>query len=169
MTLLAVPSGQDEKVAMPTNETKHLPSSDPITGEPTADESPPITRHFTLQSEKEVTIRQVAPLVMVLTGATFLNTISAQSVVIILPLISRDLNIPESRQQWVVSAYALTTGSFLLLFGKLGDVYGKRVLFIIGAFWFGATCLGSAFSPVEICIYTMRALQGVVSTNLHCQ
>ena len=52
--------------------------------------------------------------------------------VIILPLISRDLNIPETRQQWVVSAYALTVGSFLLLWGKLGDVYGKRLLFILG-------------------------------------
>ena len=86
--------------------------------------------------------------------------------VIILPLISRDLNIPETRQQWVVSAYALTVGSFLLLWGKLGDVYGKRLLFILGAFWFGATALGAAFSPVEICMYTMRALQGIVSAMI---
>jgi hypothetical protein len=88
---------------------------------------------------------------------------SAQSVVILLPSISRDLNIPETRQQWIVSAYALTAGSFLLLFGKLADVYGKRLLFILGALWFGATALGVAFSPSEICMYTMRAFQGIVS------
>jgi MFS family permease len=87
---------------------------------------------------------------------------SIQSVVIILPSISRDLNIPQTRQQWIVSAYALTSGSFLLLFGKLADVYGKRLMFILGSLWFGATSLGVAFSPVEICMYAMRALQGVV-------
>lgn len=86
---------------------------------------------------------------------------------IILPLISRDLKIPATRQQWVVSAYALTVGSFLLLWGKLGDVYGKRLLFILGALWFGATALGAAFSPTEICMYTMRALQGVVSIIIY--
>ena len=41
------------------------------------DGSPPIVRHFTLESQKEVTIRQVAPLVLILTGATFLNVSSA--------------------------------------------------------------------------------------------
>jgi MFS family permease len=91
---------------------------------------------------------------------------SIQSVVIILPSISRDLNIPQTRQQWIVSAYALTSGSFLLLFGKLADVYGKRLMFILGSLWFGATSLGVAFSPVEICLYAMRALQGVVSITL---
>jgi MFS family permease len=91
------------------------------------------------------------------------KTISAQAVVITLPSISHDLNIPETRQQWIVSAYALTSGAFLLLCGKLADVYGKRLMFILGCFWISATSLGCAFSPVEICIYIMRALQGLVS------
>jgi hypothetical protein len=42
-------------------------------GDSVVEESPPIVRHFTLESQKEVTIRQVAPLVLILTGATFLN------------------------------------------------------------------------------------------------
>ncbi|KAH8669746.1 major facilitator superfamily-domain-containing protein [Tricladium varicosporioides] len=113
------------------------------------------------QAAKDVTIRQVAPLVLVLTFATFLNEI--QAVVILLPGISRDLNIPPTRQQWVVSAYALTAGSFLLLFGKLGDVYGKKLLFLAGCFWVTATALGTAFSPAEVCIYVMRALHGMAS------
>jgi MFS family permease len=140
----------------------------------------PLSVHETSASTlREVTIKQVAPLVLVLTGATFLNvsylqlpsalfwpakTISVQSVVIILPAISRDLNIPETRQQWIVSAYALTSAAFLLLCGKLADVYGKRLLFILGCFWVAATTLGAAFSPVEVCIYIMRALQGLVCT-----
>lgn len=123
--------------------------------------SSPLELHRTTSVAQEVTIRQVAPLVLILTGATFLNTISAQSVVIILPEISKDLNIPETRQQWIVSAYALTSGAFLLLCGKLADVYGRRVLFIIGCFWIVAATLGAAFSPVEVCMYVMRALHGL--------
>ncbi|KUJ23914.1 MFS multidrug transporter-like protein [Mollisia scopiformis] len=110
---------------------------------------------------QEPTIRQVAPLVLILTGASFLNTTGVQSVVIILPSITRDLHIPETRQEWIVSAYGLTSAAFLLLCGKLSDVYGKRLLFILGCFWLTATTLGAAFSPNEICMYTMRALQGL--------
>ncbi|TVY53534.1 putative MFS-type transporter [Lachnellula cervina] len=130
-------------------------------------ELPPLsTRINTVESRgdaKEVTIRQVGPLVLILTGATFLNTLSLQAVVILLPEMSRDLNIPSTRQQWIVSAYALTSGSFLLLAGKLGDVYGKRLLFISGCFWITAVSLGTAFSPVEICLYVMRALHGLAA------
>ncbi|KAL5327566.1 hypothetical protein ACEPPN_005266 [Leptodophora sp. 'Broadleaf-Isolate-01'] len=125
-------------------------------------DSPPLALHAsTANSQKEVTIRQVAPLVLILSGAAFINTLSIQSVVILLPSITEDLNIPDTRQQWIVSAYSLTSGSFLLLAGKLADVYGKRWLFILGSFWLAATTLGAAFSPVEICMYIMRALQGV--------
>ncbi|KAG4418047.1 hypothetical protein IFR04_008784 [Cadophora malorum] len=123
---------------------------------------PPLAVHAsTANSQKEVTVRQVAPLVLILSGAAFINTLSIQSVVILLPDITDDLNIPDTRQQWVVSAYSLTSGSFLLLAGKLSDVYGRRWLFILGSFWLAATTLGAAFSPVEICMYIMRALQGV--------
>ena len=82
--------------------------------------------------------------------------------VILLPEITRDLNIPPTRQQWVVSAFALTSGAFLLLCGKLSDVYGKKLLFVAGCLWVAATALGTAFSPVEVCMYIMRALQGLV-------
>ncbi|KAF5878607.1 putative drug resistance protein [Botrytis fragariae] len=124
---------------------------------------PVVVKVETRFSEKEVTIRQVAPMVIVLTGATFLVTIAAQAVIIILPEISRDLNIPQTRQQWVLSSYALTSGSFLLLWGKLGDVYGRKLLFILGALFTSATCIATAFSPVEICLYVMRALHGLAS------
>lgn len=95
-----------------------------------------------------------------------LQTVSAQSVVIILPSLSRALNINEASQQWVVSAYALTSGAFLLLAGKLADVYGKRVMFIMGCFFITASTIGAAFSPNDICIYVMRALAGLVSDSL---
>ena len=87
---------------------------------------------------------------------------SSTVIIILLPSIARDVHIAEPQQQWVVSAFSLTSGSFLLLAGKLGDVYGRKMLFILGNFWFTATSFGVAFSPNEICLFVMRALQGLV-------
>lgn len=72
MRIAAAPVGIDDKKCAPDGE-KDAPASILVAGDSTVEESPPIVRHFTLESQKEVTIRQVAPLVIVLTGATFLN------------------------------------------------------------------------------------------------
>lgn len=54
-------------------------------------------------------------LVITLTGAAFLNTLSVQASVIILPTIGRELEIAPAGQQWIVSSYSLAFGCFLLL------------------------------------------------------
>ncbi|KAK4221809.1 aminotriazole resistance protein [Podospora fimiseda] len=100
-------------------------------------------------------------LVATVTGASFLNTLSGQAVVIILPTIGRDLGIPDSRLQWIVSAYALTFGCFLLLWGRIADIYGKRIIFIYGSAWFAITMLVNPFLPNEIAFDLFRGLQGL--------
>ncbi|KAK4183405.1 major facilitator superfamily domain-containing protein [Podospora australis] len=100
-------------------------------------------------------------LVITVTGASFLNTLSGQAVVIILPTIGRDLNIPDTRLQWIVSAYSLTFGCFLLLWGRIADVYGKRKIFIWGSAWFALTMLINPFLPNEIAFDLFRGLQGL--------
>jgi hypothetical protein len=120
-------------------------------------------------------------LVATLTGASFLNvsqllvcrcfvrgspkqqSLSGQAVVIILPTIGKDLNIPEARLQWILSAYSLTFGCFLLFWGRVGDIYGKRKIFIWGSAWFAATTLVNPFLPNEIAFDLFRGLQGLVS------
>ena len=77
MGVETAPVGNDETKAAVDGE-KGFPSSRLVTGEAVVGESSPIVRHFTLESQKEVTIRQVAPLVIVLTGATFLNASTAR-------------------------------------------------------------------------------------------
>lgn len=84
-----------------------------------------------------------------------------QAAVIVLPTIGKDLNIPASRQQWVVSSYALTFGCFLLLWGRLGDLYGKRLVFLYGSAWFTITSVIIPFLPNEISFDVMRGLQGL--------
>lgn len=81
---------------------------------------------------------------------------------IILPTIGRDLNIPEGRQQWVVSAYALTFGCFLLLWGRIADIYGKKRIFVLGSAWVTITTIVNPFVPNEIAFDLFRGLQGLV-------
>ncbi|KAK4651710.1 hypothetical protein QC762_601070 [Podospora pseudocomata] len=100
-------------------------------------------------------------LVATVTGASFLNTLSGQAVVIILPTIGRDLSIPDTRLQWIVSAYSLTFGCFLLLWGRIADIYGKRRMFIFGSAWFAMTMLVNPFLPNEIAFDLFRGLSGL--------
>jgi MFS family permease len=86
-----------------------------------------------------------------------------QSVVIILPTIGDELSIPESRLQWIVSSYSLAFGCFLLLWGRIGDIYGKRLIFIGGSVWVAAVTVANAFVPNEIVFDLFRGLHGLVS------
>lgn len=104
--------------------------------------------------------RKIA-LVVTVTGAALMNTMSVQAAVIILPTIGRDLNIPSARQQWIVSSYALAFGCFLLLWGRLADVYGKRPIFILGSAWVCVVTLVCPFVPSEIGFDVFRGLQGL--------
>ncbi|EFX02166.1 efflux transporter [Grosmannia clavigera kw1407] len=105
-------------------------------------------------------------LVVTTASAGFLNIVSLQSAVIIMPTISRDLNIPASRQQWVLSSYTLAFGCFLLIWGRVADLYGKRPVFILGsAFVVGAAAnvptaigiLGVTFPPGKAKNYAFSA------------
>ncbi|EHK17433.1 uncharacterized protein TRIVIDRAFT_75898 [Trichoderma virens Gv29-8] len=102
-------------------------------------------------------------LVATVTGAAFLNTLSLQSVVIILPTIGRRLSIPESRQQWIVSSYSLAFGCFLLFWGRVADLYGKRLIFIWGSIWVTAVMAANPFVPNEIGFNLFRGLHGLGS------
>ncbi|GME33076.1 major facilitator superfamily domain-containing protein [Neofusicoccum parvum] len=100
-------------------------------------------------------------LVATLTGASFLNTFAVQAAVIILPTIAEALDIPASRAQWIVSAYLLTFGCFLLLWGRIADLYGKRMVFILGSAWVTVTVAANPFMPNEIAFDVFRGLQGL--------
>jgi MFS family permease len=88
-------------------------------------------------------------------------------VVIILPQIGRALDVPDTRLQWVVSSYVLTFGCFLLLWGRIADIYGKRLIFILGSFWVTICCIVNAFIPTEIAFDLFRGLHGLVSWFLY--
>ncbi|KAL2401281.1 Low affinity ammonium transporter [Exophiala dermatitidis] len=86
---------------------------------------------------------------------------SVQSSVILLPNISRDLNIPPGRQQWVTSAYNIALGCALLCWGRMADIYGRRRIFLAGMAFITVVTIAIPFSPNEVAFDILRALQGL--------
>ena len=78
-----------------------------------------------------------------------------------LPSIQGSLGFTESALVWVVNAYMLTYGGFLLLGGRLGDLYGKRRLFLAGITLFTAASLVCGIAGTQAVLVAARALQGL--------
>ena len=78
-----------------------------------------------------------------------------------LPTIRESLAFSESSLAWVVNAYLLTSGGFLLLGGRLGDLYGHRRLFLIGIALFTLASLVCGFAGSQLVLVGARALQGL--------
>src|SRR6266850_100095 len=78
-----------------------------------------------------------------------------------LPSIRTDLGFTETSLAWVVNAYLLTFGGFLLLGGRLGDLYGHRRLFVSGIALFTLASLACGLANSQGLLETARAVQGV--------
>src|SRR6266581_5950985 len=82
-------------------------------------------------------------------------------VVVALPAIQRDLGITVSSLEWVFNAYALTFGVLLLTGGKLADLLGRRLIFIVGLFVFTASSLACGLANSAGFLIGARTVQGV--------
>ncbi|KRM67564.1 major facilitator superfamily permease [Apilactobacillus ozensis DSM 23829 = JCM 17196] len=80
--------------------------------------------------------------------------------------ISNELSLSPQILSWVTNAYALTFGGFLLLAGKAGDVYGRKVIFLLGLIIFSVGSLMVGLSINGLMIILMRAVQGLGSAIL---
>ncbi|NKI92947.1 DHA2 family efflux MFS transporter permease subunit [Rhizobacter sp. SG703] len=78
-----------------------------------------------------------------------------------LPSIRSDLGFSETSLVWVVNAYMLTFGGFLLLGGRLGDLYGQRRLFLLGIAGFTLASLGCGLAQSQGLLIVARAVQGL--------
>src|ERR1700694_4308252 len=78
-----------------------------------------------------------------------------------LPSIRQDLGFSETSLAWVVNAYLLTFGGFLLLGGRLGDLYGQRRLFVAGIALFTLASAVCGLSSSQGMLVAARAVQGV--------
>ena len=90
---------------------------------------------------------------MIVLDATIVN--------VALPSIRDDLGFSETSLAWVVNAYLLTFGGFLLLGGRLGDLFGHRRLFLIGIALFTLASLACGLANSQELLVGARAVQGL--------
>ncbi|HET9115978.1 MAG TPA: MFS transporter [Gaiellaceae bacterium] len=78
-----------------------------------------------------------------------------------LPSIERDLHVSISSLEWIVTAYALTFAALLITGGKLGDLFGRRRIFIVGIAIFTLSSLACGLAPTAGFLIGARAVQGI--------
>ena len=98
---------------------------------------------------------------MVLCLGDLMIVLDTTIVNVALPSIRTDLAFTETSLVWVVNAYMLTFGGFLLLGGRLGDLFGQRRIFLVGLVIFTLASLGCGLAATQGLLIAARAVQGV--------
>src|ERR671935_842122 len=93
--------------------------------------------------------------------AQFMVVLDATIVNVALPSIQKDLDLSEGNLQWIVNAYTLVFGGFLLLGGRAGDLLGRKRLFLIGLVVFTSASLLDGLASSEGMLIGARSLQGL--------
>jgi EmrB/QacA subfamily drug resistance transporter len=78
-----------------------------------------------------------------------------------LPSIQRDLHASLSALEWTINAYTLTLAVFMVTGGRLGDIFGRRRMFLFGVVLFGLSSLAIGVSPNGTVLVAFRAVQGI--------
>ncbi|KAF9280126.1 hypothetical protein BGZ68_007475 [Mortierella alpina] len=105
---------------------------------------------------------KMTPLMLYIVSlAQFIDIMNGSSMTVALVDITNSLGFNSYNAQWIMSSYIVTFGGFLLLAGRVGDLYGHRNVFLAGQVWFGLWSIVISFStsPAMFCI--TRALQGI--------
>ena len=104
--------------------------------------------------------RRWAALVIVCFGQLMIM-VDTTIVNVALPYMQRDLGFSQANLTWVVNAYLIAYGSFLLVAGRLGDLIGRRKVFLAGVFLFTVASIGSGFAQGADHLIVGRFLQGL--------
>lgn len=97
----------------------------------------------------------------VLCTSVLMIVLDTTIVIVALPTLQADLQFTGTGITWVLNAYMLTFGGFLLLGGRLGDLYGQRRLFLVGLSLFTLASLACGLAGSQATLIVARALQGV--------
>ena len=79
---------------------------------------------------------------------------------VVLPVLIRDINLTASDAEWVNSVYALVFAALLITVGRIGDIFGRRRLLIVGIVVFGVASLLASLSDSATTLIMARLLQG---------
>jgi MFS family permease len=97
----------------------------------------------------------------VVATAFFMTILDVSIVNVALPSIGQDLEFSRGNLQWVITAYAITFGGFLLLGGRAADLLGRRRVFLVGVALFTAASLVCGLAGSEEMLIAARAVQGL--------
>jgi EmrB/QacA subfamily drug resistance transporter len=103
---------------------------------------------------------------VVTTFAAFLAPFLSSAVNLALPSIGKDLNANAISLGWVISSYILSTAIFLMPFGKLGDIAGRKKIFSIGIFLFTVSTFLIIFSHSIVSLIILRIVEGFASAMI---
>jgi len=105
---------------------------------------------------------------LISTLAAFLSPFSISSVNIALPSIGQEFLMDAILLSWVTTAYLLTTAMFLVPFGKIADIYGRKRIFTYGIVTFTIASVGSSISNSAAMLICFRILQGIGAAATYC-
>jgi len=104
----------------------------------------------------------------VTTLAAFLSPFGISSVNIALPSIGKEFQMDAIFLSWVVTAYVLASAVFLVPFGRVADIYGRKRIFTYGVVTFGLASVGCAFSNSAVMLICFRMMQGIGAAAIYC-
>ncbi|WP_434096385.1 MFS transporter [Streptomyces mobaraensis] len=146
MSLETSPSPAREPALEPTPD----PTLGPVPAAPSAPE--PADARMTTRARL---------VLLVLCAAQFMVALDFSILNVALPVLGDDLGMSRSNLQWAVTAFALPSGGFLLLFGRIADLYGRRRLFLAGLTLFTAASVLATLAWDPLSFLAGRALQGL--------
>ncbi|THG96869.1 hypothetical protein EW026_g5038 [Hermanssonia centrifuga] len=101
-------------------------------------------------------------LLVVFCLAQFLDAFNNSALFSAIPRLVIDLGMSVSESTWIISAFQLTFASFLLISGRISDVYNPKTAFIVGVSGLGCISIGAGFVQDKITLIVLRALSGIV-------
>jgi EmrB/QacA subfamily drug resistance transporter len=105
--------------------------------------------------------RQLTAALVVISTAQLMVVLDATIVTVALPSIQNALHFSTANLQWIVTGYTLTFGGLLLLGGRLGDVFGRRRMFVFGLVVFSVASFVGGLATTSGWLIAARAVQGV--------
>ncbi|ORY65356.1 major facilitator superfamily-domain-containing protein [Pseudomassariella vexata] len=100
--------------------------------------------------------------ILVATMGAAMPSVLQGCTIVISSFVGSDLNMTTSQITWMTAASALTSGSFLLFFGKVADLFGRRTIFIVSLFLFAVFALATGFSRNAITLDVLNGVLGLV-------
>ncbi|RYO60401.1 hypothetical protein AA0116_g5770 [Alternaria tenuissima] len=148
--LIAMPIHQssDKTVEQVSNETKTTPV-------------PPDYKPNARPAVFRTTIHEVL-FVFIATMGVAMPSLLQGCTIIISSSVKRDLSMSTTEITWMTASSALTSGSFLLFFGKLADMFGRRSMFLASLFLFAAFALGTGFSQDALTLIILNGVMGLM-------